>query len=98
MEKESVKDLKEVAIKVLKDEEKLQPKFDPNKSYKWDKDETFVLTANEFGAVLNGLRAALSTAEAHAVLSASRAANVMELLLQKAVENGVAVEQELPKS
>jgi len=68
------------------------PKFDPNKKYTWSQDESFALTGGEFGLLLNSLRAVVSTKEAQTILLASKAADLIEELLAKSVENGVVKE------
>jgi len=62
--------------------------YDPNKKYVWTPDTQFVLTGGEFGAVLNTLRAILSTQDAARILMANQTNTIIEGLLAKAVENG----------
>jgi hypothetical protein len=50
------------------------------------------LSGNEFGVLLNTLRAILGTAEAQRVLLADRANSVIENAFGRAVEMGVAKE------
>ena len=68
------------------------PTFDPNKKYTWEIDSEFTLSGNDFGILLNSLRAILSTEEAQRVLLADKASQVMEATLAKAVESGAVVE------
>jgi hypothetical protein len=68
------------------------PTFDPNKKYTWAIDSEFTLSGNDFGILLNSLRAILSTEEAQRVLLADKASQIMEATLAKAVENGSVVE------
>jgi hypothetical protein len=80
--------------KVEKDEPIAQevPTFDPNKKYTWAIDSEFTLSGNDFGILLNSLRAILSTEEAQRVLLAEKASQIMEATLAQAVENGSVVE------
>lgn len=68
--------------------------FDPNKKYTWNPNDEFVLSGGEFGLILNTLRAILNTEEAAKVLLAVRANDVIEGLLAKSVETGIAREVE----
>jgi len=68
------------------------PTYDPNKKYTWSPEDAFVLSGNEFGVLLNTLRAILGTAEAQRVLLADRANSVIENAFGRAVEMGVAKE------
>jgi hypothetical protein len=82
-------------MKILKNEEpQVQevPTFDPSKKYTWKLDSEFSLSGNDFGILLNSLRAILSTEEAQRVLLADKASQIMEGVLAKAVENGDVVE------
>jgi hypothetical protein len=80
--------------KVAKDEPTAQemPTFDPNKKYTWAIDSEFTLSGNDFGILLNSLRAILSTEEAQRILLADKASQIMEATLAQAVENGSVVE------
>jgi hypothetical protein len=68
------------------------PVYDPNKKYTWSPEDAFVLSGNEFGVLLNTLRAILGTAEAQRILLADRANSVIENAFGRAVELGVAKE------
>jgi hypothetical protein len=68
--------------------------FDPNKPYTWGPDATFTLNGAQFGMVLNALRATLATQEAQRMFLAMTANDIIEGLLQDAVERGVAKEAE----
>lgn len=72
--------------------------YDPNKRYRWTPDTKFEISGAEFGIVLNGLRAILSTAEAQQVLLADKANDVIESALAKAVEAGTVKEAEDEKA
>jgi hypothetical protein len=71
-----------------------EPVFDPNKNYTWSPDSVFPLKGSEFALIFNTLRAFLSTPEAQKILMASAGHDVLESVLAKAVEDGVAVEKE----
>jgi hypothetical protein len=81
-------------MEIVKDETEVQetPTFDPNKKYTWAIDSEFVLSGNDFGILLNSLRAILSTEEAQRILLAEKASQIMEATLAEAVENGSVVE------
>lgn len=82
-------------MEIVKDEQpevQQVPTFDPNKKYTWAIDSEFVLSGNDFGILLNSLRAILSTEEAQRILLADKASQIMEATLAQAVENGSVVE------
>lgn len=66
--------------------------YDPNKRYRWTPEDQFVLSGNEFGVLLNALRAILHTPEAQRILLADKANEIIEATLAKAVETGVVKE------
>jgi hypothetical protein len=68
------------------------PKFDPTKKYTWEKNSQFVLDGEQFGMLLNALRAVINTKEAQTILLAKQAGDVLEDTLAAAVEVGVVVE------
>lgn len=67
-------------------------KYDPNKKYVWTPETEFTLKGGEFGAVLNTLRAILSTQEAQRVLMANQTNDIIESVLARAVESGAVTE------
>ena len=67
-------------------------KYDPSKKYTWTPNDAFVLSGDEFGVILNSLRAILGTAEAQKILLADRANSVIENVFSRAVEMNVAKE------
>jgi hypothetical protein len=71
-------------------------KYDPNKKYVWTPETEFTLKGGEFGAVLNTMRAILSSPEAQRVLMANQTNDIVESVLSKAVENGLV--QEAPEN
>jgi hypothetical protein len=87
-------------MEVVKDQDQ-KPTYDPNKKYKWTPEDPFILSGNEFGVLLNALRAIISTPEAQRILLADRANEIVENTLARAVEAGVvkeAEDQESPKN
>lgn len=66
--------------------------YDPSKKYTWTPNDAFVLSGEEFGVILNSLRAILGTAEAQRILLADRANDVIESVFARSVELGVAKE------
>ena len=68
--------------------------FDPSKPYTWGPDATFTLNGGQFGMILNALRATLTTPEAQRFFLAMTANEIVEKLLEEAVEKGVAKEAE----
>ena len=85
-------------MEVVKDQEQ-GPSYDPNKKYKWTPEDPFIFSGNEFGVLLNALRAILSTPDAQRVLLADKANEIVENALARAVEAGVVKEaEEEPKN
>jgi len=68
------------------------PKFDPTKRYTWNNDQQFAISGAEFGVILNALRAVMSTPEARALFMAAEAADHIEGILVRNVENGAIKE------
>jgi len=66
--------------------------YDPTKRYTWTPDDQFTLSGNEFGLILNSLRAIIGTPEASRIMMAHQANEIIENMVQRAVEAGVAVE------
>jgi len=67
------------------------PVYDPQAKYNWKQTDVFYVSGNEFGILINALRAVLSTKEAQTILLAERANEVVETTLARAVEAGIAV-------
>lgn len=80
----------------LKEEQKVN-KYDPSKKYRWEPGTNFLLSGEEFGVVLNSLRAILNTHEAQRILLAERANLAIENALSKAVAIGIVQEDISPK-
>ena len=73
------------------------PKYDPNKGYGWEPGSTFVFSGEEFGVILNSIRSILRSPEAQKIMLAMKADEAVEKALSRAVEAGVAKEQEYKK-
>ena len=69
-------------------------KYDPNKRYTWEPQDKFELDGEQFGRVLNALRAILSSQEAQKILAIEKANDEIEKVMAKAVEDDVAKEIE----
>ncbi len=74
--------------------EKEKTIYNPAKKYTWKPEDEFTLKGEEFGLILNALRATLNTPEAAKILLASRANDTIENIIANAVENGVVKEIE----
>lgn len=66
--------------------------YDPNKKYTWTKEDVFELSGQDFGLILNTLRAILNTEEAAKIILAQQANSTIEATMAKAVEAGTVVE------
>ena len=66
--------------------------YDPQKKYTWGPEDQFTLTGNEFGLILNSIRAVLGTPEASRVMMAHEANGIIEQMVKRAVQAGVAKE------
>ena len=66
--------------------------YDPQKKYTWGPDDQFSLKGDEFGLILNSLRAVLGTPEASRVMLAHQANEIIEKMVERAVNDGVAIE------
>ncbi len=69
-----------------------KPKFDPTKRYTWGPQDQFTMSGEQFGLILNALRGVISTPEASRILLAAEAANTIDSIMAKAVEDGIVVE------
>lgn len=81
-------------MKLVKDDNTTGVKnvYDANKTYKWKPDDVFEITGNQFGSMLNAMRAFLNTPEAKNVLAIYEANKHIDDVLQKNVESGVIEE------
>lgn len=66
--------------------------YNPSKKYTWGPDSTFIVNGNEFGLILNTIRSVISTPEAQKIMLAHQANEIIENMVARAVESGVAVE------
>lgn len=67
-------------------------KYDPNKRYSWTPQDKFELTGEQFGTILNAVRAVVGSAEAQRILAIVRANDAIEQIMVKAVEDGTVLE------
>ena len=70
--------------------------YDPTKKYTWTPQDTFTLTGDQFGTVLNAIRAIVGTPETQRILAIARANDVFETLMIQAVEDGIVLEMPEP--
>ena len=66
--------------------------YDPSKRYSWTPEDKFELTGDQFGTVLNAVRAIMGTPENQRILAIAKANDVFENLMAKAVNDGVVLE------
>lgn len=71
-------------------------KYDPNKQYKWEESDEFVMDGNQFGLMLNAFRNYLAKPDAQEVMLIMKAEAEMTKLLVEGVEAGVVKELEPP--
>jgi len=69
-----------------------KPKFDPNKGYQWEPEDTFIISGEEYSVILGTLRSILGTKEANTIFLAQRASEALQRALVTSVENGIAKE------
>ena len=72
-------------------------KYNPDKNYTWDRDTLFTLSGNDFGFLLNTIRAILGTEQAKQVLMADRANTILENIIAEYVEKDV-IKEVIPES
>jgi len=68
--------------------------YDPNKQYKWEESDEFVMNGNQFGLMLNAFRNYLAKPDAQEVMLIMKAEAEMTKLLKEGVEAGVVRELE----
>lgn len=66
--------------------------YDPAKKYTWTPEDTFTISGQDFGLILNTVRAYLSSEEAARFQLMIKTNEVIEKLLKTGVENDVIVE------
>lgn len=69
-----------------------QQKYNPNLKYEWTPEDTFQLTGEQFGIILNAFRGILNTPEAAKILLIKKANDAIESVMIDAVNNGVIKE------
>ncbi len=62
--------------------------YDPTKPYVWAPDEQFILSGQEFAAVLNAIRSTLNLPQAPAILLADKANTAIDSIMAKSLEAG----------
>jgi hypothetical protein len=67
-------------------------KYDASRRYSWTPEDKFELTGDQFGTILNAVRAFMGTPEAQRALALAKANDVFETLMAKAVEDGIVLE------
>lgn len=70
-----------------------QPIYDPEKLYTWKMDQIFSISGQEFGILLNTIRAKVNTPEALEYRRLFACNDVMEQVMARSVANGQAVER-----
>jgi len=70
--------------------------YDPAKRYTWTPEDRFELTGQQFGLILNTVRAYLSSEEAARFQLMMQANQVIEELMIKGVETDIIKEVEAP--
>lgn len=63
-------------------------KFDPNKSYRWNKDDQFILTGAEFDLIYKALQARAVNPEFQRFIVEFEALKLVESIFIKGVESG----------
>jgi hypothetical protein len=66
--------------------------YDANKKYSWTPEDTFTLNGQEFGLLLNTVRAYLASEEAARFQLMIKSNHVIEEVLKRAVEEDVVLE------
>jgi len=70
--------------------------YDPAKRYTWTPEDTFTITGQQFGLILNTVRAYLSSEEAARFQLMMQANEVIEKLMIQGVEADIIKEVEAP--
>ena len=70
--------------------------YDPAKRYTWTPEDTFTITGQQFGLILNTVRAYLSSEEAARFQLMMQANEVIERLMIEGVEADIIKEVEAP--
>lgn len=72
-------------------------KYNPEKMYSWNPDETFSISGREFGLILNTLRSILNTEQAQQIILAHKTNEILERIMEENVKSGKIIEKEQPK-
>ncbi len=72
-------------------------KFEPNKPYKWNPDDIFEITGQQFASIYHALNAAVTTREGATLAQMYEAYSVTLDVFKDGVEQGVIVENEVPE-
>jgi hypothetical protein len=72
--------------------------YDPAKRYTWTPEDTFTITGQQFGLILNTVRAYLSSEEAARFQLMMQANEVIEKLMIEGVEADIIKEVEAPEA
>lgn len=70
-----------------------KPVFDPTKNYTWKLEDKFEVDGKQFMIMLGAVRAILETEEAARIQLALQASLTLQNVLEKAVIEGIAVEE-----
>jgi len=68
-------------------------KYNPEKMYSWNPDETFNISGREFGLILNTIRTILSTEQAQHILLANKTNEILEKIMEENVKSGKIIEK-----
>jgi len=72
-------------------------KYDPSRRYSWTPQDTFTLTGEQFGTILNAIRGIMSSPEAMRIMAISKANDIIESIMVTAVEDEIVLEIPEPK-
>jgi len=67
-------------------------KYDPSKKYSWTPEDQFILSGEQFGTVLNAVRAIMGSPEALRIMAISKANDAIEAIMVNAVKEGTVLE------
>ena len=67
-------------------------KYDPSRKYSWTPQDEFVLSGEQFGTVLNAVRAIMGSPEALRIMAISKANDAIEAIMVNAVKEGTVLE------
>lgn len=70
----------------------MSQKYDPSKKYSWTPEDQFILSGEQFGTVLNAVRAIMGSPEALRIMAISKANDAIEAIMINAVKEGTVLE------